>query len=118
MSKIKAKALVAQGGGPTAVINQSLVGVVLEAKKIPEITNIYGAKHGVEGIINEDFLDLTEATTQNLEQVANTPGSALGTTRDKPDEEYCKKMFEVMKKHNIRYFFYIGGNDSADTVGL
>ena len=118
MSKLKAKALVAQGGGPTSVINQSLVGVVLEARKFPEILKIYGAKHGVSGIINEDFLDLTEAPTHNLELVANSPGSALGSTRDKPDAEYCKKMFEVMKKHGIGYFFYIGGNDSADTCRI
>ncbi|MFA5813108.1 MAG: 6-phosphofructokinase [Patescibacteria group bacterium] len=118
MSKLIAKALVAQGGGPTAVINQSLVGIILESRKFPEIERIYGARHGVSGIIKEDFLDLTEASTSNLEQVAATPGSALGTTRDKPDEEYCRKMFETMKHHGIGYFFYIGGNDSADTCRI
>jgi len=115
MAKLSGKALVAQGGGPTAVINQSLAAVVLEARKFPEITKVYGARHGVRGILNEDFLDLTQATTHNLEQVALTPASALGSTRDKPDIEYCKKMFRVMLAHEIRYFFYIGGNDSADT---
>jgi len=118
MSKLTGKALVAQGGGPTAVINQSLVGVVLEARKFPEITKIYGARHGVRGIINEDFLDLTQATTHNLEQVARTPASALGSTRDKPDHEYCRRMFRVMLAHEIRYFFYIGGNDSSDTCRI
>jgi ATP-dependent phosphofructokinase / diphosphate-dependent phosphofructokinase len=118
MAKLTGKALVAQGGGPTAVINQSLVGVVLEARKFPEITRVYGARHGVRGILNEDFLDLTQATTHNLEQVALTPSSALGSTRDKPDEEYCKKMFKVMLAHEIRYFFYIGGNDSSDTCRI
>ena len=118
MAKLVGKALVAQGGGPTAVINQSLVGVVLEARKFPEITKVYGARHGVRGILNEDFLDLTQATTHNLEQVALTPSSALGSTRDKPDEEYCKKMFKVMLAHEIRYFFYIGGNDSSDTCRI
>ncbi len=117
MAKMSGKALVAQGGGPTAVINQSLVGVVLEARKFPEITKIYGAKHGVRGIINEDFIDLTQATTHNLEQVALTPASALGSTRDKPDEEFCKKMFKVLLAHEIRYFFYIGGNQQAKAVG-
>jgi 6-phosphofructokinase 1 len=115
MAKLSGKALVAQGGGPTAVINQSLVGVVLEARKFPEITKVYGARHGVRGILNEDFLDLTQATTHNLEEVARTPASALGSTRDKPDEEYCRKMFKIMLAHEIRYFFYIGGNDSSDT---
>ncbi len=118
MSKLTGKALVAQGGGPTAVINQSLVGVVLEARKFPEITKIYGARHGVRGIINEDFLDLTQATTHNLEQVARTPASALGSTRDKPDHDYCRRMFRVMLAHEIRYFFYIGGNDSSDTCRI
>lgn len=118
MAKLVGKALVAQGGGPTAVINQSLVGVVLEARKFPEITRVYGARHGVRGILNEEFLDLTQATTHNLEQVAFTPSSALGSTRDKPDEEYCKKMFKVMLAHEIRYFFYIGGNDSSDTCRI
>lgn len=118
MAKLTGKVLVAQGGGPTAVINQSLVGVVLEARKFPEITRVYGARHGVRGILNEDFLDLTQATTHNLEQVANTPASALGSTRDKPDMEYCKKMFQVMLAHEIRYFFYIGGNDSSDTCRI
>jgi 6-phosphofructokinase 1 len=90
MAKLSGKALVAQGGGPTAVINQSLVGVVLEARKFPEISKVYGARHGVRGILNEDFIDLTQATTHNLEEVARTPASALGSTRDKPDEEYCR----------------------------
>ena len=118
MAKLPGKALVAQGGGPTAVINQSLVGVVLESRKFPEITKVYGARHGVSGIIKEDFIDLTQATTHNLGQVALTPASALGSTRDKPDEEYCKKMFDVMLAHEIRYFFYIGGNDSSDTCRI
>jgi len=115
MAKLSGKALVAQGGGPTAVINQSLAAIVLEARKFPEITKVYGARYGVRGILNEDFLDLTQATTHNLEQVALTPASALGSTRDKPDMEYCRKMFRVMLAHEIRYFFYMGGNDSADT---
>jgi 6-phosphofructokinase 1 len=118
MAKLVGKALVAQGGGPTAVINQSLVGVVLEARKFPEITRVYGARHGVKGILGEDFVDLTQATTNNLEQVAITPSSALGSTRDKPDVEYCKKMFKIMLAHEIRYFFYIGGNDSSDTCRI
>ena len=118
MAKLTGKALVAQGGGPTAVINQSLVGAVLEARKFPEITRVYGAKHGVRGILHEDFIDLTQATTHNLEQVARTPASALGSTRDKPDQDYCRKMFKVMLAHEIRYFFYIGGNDSSDTCRI
>jgi 6-phosphofructokinase 1 len=112
------KVLVAQGGGPTAAINQSLVGVVLESRKFTQVTSVYGAVYGVRGIVNEDFVDLTQETTHNLEQVAITPSSALFSTRDKPDEKYCQEMFRVMRAHDIRYFFYVGGNDSADTVRI
>ena len=114
--KIIGNAVIAQGGGPTAVINQSLVGAVLEMQKHSEITGIYGALHGIEGIIDEDFIDLSFETPNNLEAVANTPCSALFSTRDKPDVEYCKQIFKIFKKYNIRYFFYIGGNDSSNTV--
>ncbi len=112
------KVVVAQGGGPTAVINQSMVGAVLESRKFSQVERVYGAVHGVRGIINEDFLDLTQETTHNLECVASTPSSALFSTRDKPDEKYCKEIFEVLKAHDVRYFFYIGGNDSASTVQI
>jgi 6-phosphofructokinase len=118
MSTLTGKVLVAQGGGPTAVINQSLVGVVLESRKFPQVTRVYGAVNGVRGIRNEDFLDLTQETTHNLEMVAETPSSAMLSTRDKPDLDYCRDMFAVMQAHDVRYFFYIGGNDSADTVRI
>ncbi|MZQ75472.1 MAG: diphosphate--fructose-6-phosphate 1-phosphotransferase [Peptoclostridium sp.] len=110
--------VVAQGGGPTAVINESLVGVVLESRKFAQVNRVYGALGGVRGIVNEDFLDLTQETTHNLEEVAKTPSSALLSTRDKPDEKYCREIFEVFKAHNVRYFFYIGGNDSVGTVDI
>ena len=110
--------LVAQGGGPTAVINQSLVGVVLEARRHKAIDLVYGARHGVRGIVNEDFVDLTQETSHNLEMVANTPASALGSTRDKPDLAYCQEIFKVLRAHGIGHFFYIGGNDSSDTVRI
>ncbi len=116
--KLEGKVVVAQGGGPTAVINQSLVGVVLESRKFSQVTRVYGAINGVSGIVNEDFLDLTQETTHNLEQVADTPSSALLSTRDKPDIQYCKEIFKVLKAHDARYFFYIGGNDSSDTVRI
>jgi 6-phosphofructokinase 1 len=116
--KLEGKVVIAQGGGPTAVINQSLVGVTLEARKFQQVTRVYGALYGVQGIVNEQFVDLTQETTHNLEQVADTPSSALLSTRDKPDESYCKEIFKVLKAHDVRYFFYIGGNDSADTVRI
>lgn len=118
MAKLAGNVLIAQGGGPTAVINQSLVGAVLESRKFPEVDRVYGALHGVRGIIEENFVDLTQATTHNLERVACTPSSALLSTRDKPDAEYCEKIFKVCMKHNVRYFFYNGGNDSADAVRI
>jgi 6-phosphofructokinase 1 len=119
VSKIDfSKVLIAQGGGPTAVINQSLVGAVLESRKFRAVDRVYGAYHGVRGIVNEDFVDLTQETTHNLEMVACTPSSALGSTRDKPDLKYCHEIFEVLRAHEIGCFFYIGGNDSSDTVRI
>lgn len=115
---MQGKVLVAQGGGPTAVINQSMVGAVLESRKFRGIEKVYGAFHGVRGIVDEDFLDLTQETTHNLEMVADTPSSALGSTRDKPDLKYCQEIFRVLQAHEIRHFFYIGGNDSSDTVRI
>ncbi len=112
------KLLVAQGGGPTAVINQSLVGVVQEARRFPSVGAVYGAAHGVRGIVNEDFVVLTQETDATLAAVAATPSAALGSTRDKPDLKYCHEIFEVMKAHEITEFFYIGGNDSSDTVRI
>ncbi|MDA8232484.1 MAG: 6-phosphofructokinase [Magnetospirillum sp.] len=115
---LNGKVLVAQGGGPTAVINQSMAGVVLEARKFRNVELVYGAYHGVRGIVNEDFLDLTQETSHNLEMVADTPSSALGSTRDKPDLKYCQEIFKVLQAHGISYFFYVGGNDSSDTVRI
>jgi ATP-dependent phosphofructokinase / diphosphate-dependent phosphofructokinase len=112
------RVLIAQGGGPTAVINQSLVGAVLAARALPGVESVYGARHGVRGIVNEDFLDLTMETSAHLERVAATPASALGSTRDKPDLKYCQNILEVLKAHRIGHFFYIGGNDSSDTVRI
>ncbi len=111
-------AVVGQAGGPTVVINQSLVGVIQEAHKCGHIKNLYGARHGVRGIVNEKFYDLLRQPTEMLEVVAQTPASALGSTRDKPDKEYCERIFEVFRKHDVRYFFYIGGNDSAMTARI
>jgi len=114
----KANAVVGQSGGPTAVINASLVGVIEEANKHPEIENLYGAIHAVAGMVKEEFIDLKKLSADTLEEVAASPSSALGSSRDKPDEEYCARILDVFKKRNIRYFFYIGGNDSANTTHI
>ncbi|MDQ6994531.1 MAG: 6-phosphofructokinase, partial [Mariprofundaceae bacterium] len=113
---LKGNMLIGQSGGPTAVINQSLVGAILEARKHDAITGILGARHGIAGIMNEDFIDLTTQSEAQLEDVARTPAAALGSVRLKPGKAECKRVFEAFKKHNIRYFFYIGGNDSAETA--
>jgi 6-phosphofructokinase len=112
------KILVAQGGGPTAVINQSMVGIALEARRFRNVERVYGARHGVRGIVDEEFVDLSQETSHNLELVASTPSSALGSTRDKPDLKYCQEIFQVLRAHEIGHFFYIGGNDSSDTVRI
>ncbi len=112
------KILVAQGGGPTAVINQSLAGVALEARRFPDVSHVYGALQGVRGIVNDDLVDLGQETVANLEAVAATPAAALGSTRDKPDLKYCQEILKVLKAHAIDTFFYIGGNNSSDTVRI
>lgn len=114
---------VAQSGGPTCAINASLAGVFNEAFKNPEIESIYGSLNGIEGIINDNLIDLkTVIKTENdLEVLKLTPSSALGSCRYKlpdiaKDQEVYKKIISVFQKHNIGAFFYIGGNDSMDTV--
>jgi len=112
------KLVIAVGGGPTAVINQFLTGAVLEARLFPQIERIYGARYGVRGIVNEDFVDLSAESRANLEAIAATPSSALGSTRDKPDLAYCRNIFASLKAHGASWFLYIGGNDTADTVRI
>jgi 6-phosphofructokinase 1 len=118
IAPIEGNMLIAQSGGPTAVINQSLVGAVLEAKKHAAIKNIYGALHGVLGILHENLIDLKKESKITLEAVAHTPSAALGSVRCKPTQEDCDAIFSILKKYNVRYFFYIGGNDSAETVDI
>ena len=116
--KISGNMLIAQSGGPTVVINQSLVGAVMEAKKHKEIKKIFGALHGIKGILGEDLIDLGREDVKTLQAVANTPSSGLGSVRKKPTPEDCAKIFEKLQKYDVRYFFYIGGNDSAETTHI
>ncbi len=109
--------LVGQSGGPTAVVNASLAGVVAEALNYASIEEIYGSLNGVLGILNEDFIDLAAESQQAIRGLRHTPGAALGTCRfklKKPSD--LDRVIQVFKAHNIRYFFYIGGNDSQDTA--
>jgi ATP-dependent phosphofructokinase / diphosphate-dependent phosphofructokinase len=115
---IKGNAVVGQSGGPTSVINQSLVGVIEEARAAGHIDKLLGARHGVRGIIDEKFVSLKGLNADLLARIAQTPAAALGSTRDKPDQEYCQRILASFKKHNVRFFFYIGGNDSADTARI
>ncbi len=118
-TKLTGNMLIAQSGGPTMVINQSLIGAVVEAKKHnARIKKIYGALHGIGGILGENFIDLGKETSATLEAVANTPSSGLGSVRKKPTKDDCVAIFKVLQKYNIRFFFYIGGNDSAETTHI
>ncbi len=109
--------LVAQSGGPTAVINASLAGVIEEALNHDCIEEIYGGLNGILGILQERLIDLAEEPQQAIRGLRYTPSSALGTCRYKLRKEAdFQRVVEVFKAHNIRYFFYIGGNDSQDTA--
>lgn len=110
--------LIAQSGGPSMVINQSLVGAVIEAKKQKAIKKIYGSLHGIKGILDGKLIDLRKETPATLEAIAKTPSSALGSVRKKATPEDCVKIFERLKSLNVRYFFYIGGNDTAETTHI
>lgn len=122
---IPGNAVIGQSGGPTAVINESLVGVVEGLRMYGQagaagspIRKILGMRHGVSGLTTGDFYDLTDMDHDRLQLLAKTPSAALGSTRDKPDAAYCERIFEACRKHDIRYFFYIGGNDSSDTCRI
>ena len=108
--------LIAQGGGPTNVINQSLVGIINGEKN--KNSNIIGAINGVRGIIDNNFIKLSKLNDVNLKKIQNTPGAALGSTRDKPDEKYCHEILKILNKKKIRRFYYIGGNDSSDSLRI
>ncbi len=112
---LKGNMLVAHGGGPTPVINSSLLGAVREAKKHPEIETIYGARFGAEGILAGDLIDLGAVPDEKLGLLARTPASAIGSCRRKLTDADYPAVLECFKKFNIRYFFYNGGNDSMDT---
>ena len=111
------KAVIGQSGGPTAVINRSLVGFIKEATS-QEYEEVLGARHGLSGMLSEDFVDLSKLSDSQLYGIAKTPAAALGSVRKKPTEEDIEKLISIFEKQNIRYFFYIGGNDSAETANL
>lgn len=118
MGAIQGNAVIGQSGGPTAVINQSLVGVMEAFRSTGATGKLLGSVHGVRGIIEENFIDLGSVAAARLEDLAATPSAALGSSRDKPDAAYCENILEVFKKNDVHTFFYIGGNDSADSARI
>jgi ATP-dependent phosphofructokinase / diphosphate-dependent phosphofructokinase len=113
---LKGNLVVGQSGGPTAVINASLYGVVAEAKAHAEITGVYGSLSGILGVLNENLADLGAENDTELARLRTTPSAALGSCRKKLKSEDYARILEVFRAHNVRYFCYIGGNDSADTT--
>lgn len=115
---LSGNAVIGQSGGPTAVINQSVVGVVEGLRAGGFQGKILGAHHAVSGIVQNDFIDLTDIPQNTLDAVADTPSAGLGSSRDKPDQAYCERIFKVLEQRDVHSFFYCGGNDSSDTCRL
>jgi len=115
-NKLIGAAIFGQSGGPTSVINASAYGVIRTALDAPEITHVYGAAHGIVGVLNDNLYDMGKEDADELKLLMNTPSSELGSCRYKIKEEHeLKRIHEIFEKYNIRYFFYNGGNDSMDT---
>jgi len=120
MAELKGACIIGQSGGPTSVINASAYGVIRTALDNPNITDVFGAEHGIVGVLNDRLFDMSKEDPKELELLKYTPSSALGSCRykmkdpDVDDTDY-KRILEVFQKHNVRYFFYNGGNDSMDT---
>ena len=120
MAQLKGACVIGQSGGPTSVINASAYGVIRTALDCPDITAVYGMAHGIKGMLNDRLYDMGQEDAKELELLLNTPSSELGSCRYKiadpdVDETDYKRILEIFKKYNIRYFFYNGGNDSMDT---
>jgi 6-phosphofructokinase len=107
--------VIAQGGGPTAVINQTVAGATLEARRRYPKSTVLGARHGIRGIRKGDFIDLGRLSEGDLRRFAETPNAGLGSTRDKPDAQYCADILNGLKKVGAEVFVYVGGNDTAGT---
>ena len=120
MSQLKGACIIGQSGGPTSVINASAYGAIKAALEAENITNVYGALNGIRGVLDDNLIDMAQEDPKELELMKYTPSSALGSCRyklkdpDVDDTDY-KRILEVFKKHDVRYFFYNGGNDSMDT---
>jgi 6-phosphofructokinase 1 len=113
---LKGNLIVGQAGGPTSVINNSLCGIIQEAKKYKEIEGIYGMRFGIEGFMQKNIIDLRQEDEETIERLRDTPSSALGSSRHKLKDDDLPQILEVLKEFNIRYFLMIGGNDTMDTT--
>ena len=113
----KGKAIIGQSGGPTAVINKSLVGFIKEAVQA-DFDQVIGARHGLQGMLKKDFVDLASLNESQLYGIGKTPAAALGSVRKKPTDNDIEQLVEIFEQEGIRNFFYIGGNDSAETANL
>lgn len=118
MARPKGNVLIGQSGGPTAVINQSLAGVVEAARKDPRVRHVLGARHGVKGMLENSVVRLDKQPPALLAAIAKQPGAALGSVRKKPTEEECARIVEFCRANDVRWLYYIGGNDSAETAQL
>lgn len=114
---IEKNILIVHGGGPTAVINASLYGAIIEAKKHSELAHIYAAKNGTGGLLKEDLIELKNVSESDLELLLQTSGSAIGTSRDEIEQEDYDNMSEILVKRNIKYVLFNGGNGTMDTCG-
>jgi ATP-dependent phosphofructokinase / diphosphate-dependent phosphofructokinase len=118
MTSARGNALIGQSGGPTGVINQSLVGLVETLAASGAVGRVLGAVHGIQGVLEDRLIDLTQESKETLEAVARTPCAALRSVRKKPTRDECERVLAGFRRHDVRYFFYIGGNDSAETAHL
>lgn len=109
--------LIVHGGGPTAVMNGSLYGAIKEAKKSDKIRHIYGANNGTGGFLKKDFLELENVPEEKLKLLLQTPGTAIGTSRDPIEQEHYEKMADILEEKNIKYVLFNGGNGTMDTCG-
>lgn len=120
MNQLKGACIIGQSGGPTAVINSSALGAIQAALNCEHVTRVLGAANGIEGVLNERFYDMAQEDAEELELLKNTPASALGSCRYKMtdpsvDDRDYRRLLDVFRKYDVRYFFYNGGNDSMDT---
>ena len=121
MNPLKGACIIGQSGGPTAVINASALGAIQSALQSEQVTRVLGAANGIEGVLKERLFDMAQEDPEELELLKYTPASALGSCRYRMadpavDDTDYRRLLEVFRKYDVRYFFYNGGNDSMDTV--